>query len=86
MVDRGSNNVVPVNLTATPPTTGTPISVGTEPNGITITPNGTTAYVADSGSNTVTPINIATDTAGTPITVGTGPSTSPSPPTAKPPT
>ena len=35
--------------------------------------NGATAYVANFGSNTVTPINTATNTAGRPITVGRGP-------------
>jgi YVTN family beta-propeller protein len=32
-----------------------------------------TAYVANMGDNTVTPINLATNTAGTPIPVGNGP-------------
>ena len=38
-----------------------------------ITPDGTTAYVVNFGSDTVTPIATATNTAGTPITVGTQP-------------
>ena len=40
---------------------------------IAITPDGKTAYVANEGSNTVTPITVATGTAGTPITVGSTP-------------
>ena len=40
---------------------------------IAITPNGATAYVANSSRNTVTPIDMATNTAGTPISVGTDP-------------
>ena len=45
------------------------------PYSIAISPNGTTAYVANWGSNSVTPINTATNTAGTPIGVGTNPQT-----------
>jgi YVTN family beta-propeller protein len=48
---------------------GTPITVGSSPSGIAILPDGTTAYVANFGSNTVTPIDIATHTAGAPIAV-----------------
>jgi YVTN family beta-propeller protein len=40
---------------------------------IAITPDGTTAYVANYNSGTVSPIDLAIDTAGTPITVGTKP-------------
>jgi YVTN family beta-propeller protein len=35
--------------------------------------NGRTAYVVNYGSNTVTPIHTATNTALKPITVGSGP-------------
>jgi YVTN family beta-propeller protein len=38
-----------------------------------ITPNGRTAFVADYRSNTVTPIDLASDTAGRPIPVGANP-------------
>jgi hyaluronoglucosaminidase len=38
-----------------------------------ITPDGTTAYVANTNYGTVTPIDTATNTAGTPIPVGSGP-------------
>ena len=43
------------------------------PEHIAITPAGTTAYVANAGSGTVTPIATATNTAGHPITVGSFP-------------
>jgi YVTN family beta-propeller protein len=54
---------------------GYPIPVGSNPEAIAITPDGSTAYAANFGSNTVTPINTATNTAGTPIPVviGSGP-------------
>ena len=45
-----------------------------------------TAYVANFGDNTVTPIDTATKTTGSPITVGGIPSPSPSPLTGPPPT
>jgi YVTN family beta-propeller protein len=48
--------------------------VGNTPSGIAITPDGTTAYVTNAGSNTVTPIAIASNTAGMPIPVGSNPS------------
>lgn len=44
---------------------GTPIPVGRHPDAVAITPNGETAYVANFGSNNVTPINTASDSAGT---------------------
>src|SRR5262249_43808105 len=49
------------------------IPVGNNPDGIAITPDGRTAWVANSGSNTVQPIDLATNTAGTPIAVGSSP-------------
>ena len=47
--------------------------MGTGPTGIAIAPNGSKAYVANTGSNSVTPITPSTDTAGTAISVGTDP-------------
>ena len=47
--------------------------MGIAPWGVAIAPNGATAYVTNSGSNTVTPIDTATNTPGTPIAVGTAP-------------
>jgi YVTN family beta-propeller protein len=54
-------------------TAGPPITVGIEPYGLAITPDGKTVYIANYGSGTVTPIATATNTAGPPITVGFGP-------------
>ena len=66
----GPGAVTPIR-TATN-TAGPPITVGNQPFGIAITPNGKTAYVTG-GPDLVTPIRTATNTAGPPITVGTGP-------------
>jgi hyaluronoglucosaminidase len=46
---------------------------GIYPVAISITPNGQTVYVANSTSDTVTPISTATDKAGTAIPVGLDP-------------
>jgi DNA-binding beta-propeller fold protein YncE len=64
--------VVPVNLVsgqAYPPIpVGDMLSYnGQVPGGIAITPAGATAYVANFFGGTVTPVNLATQTAGTPI-------------------
>jgi YVTN family beta-propeller protein len=59
------------------PTTGTvdgTIPVGDGPSGIAITPDGQTAYVADSGSNAVSVIDTASgNTVGAPVAVGDDP-------------
>ena len=55
------------------PRAGTPITVGSLPDAIAITPDGTTAYVVNDNSGTVTPIATATNTASHPITVGSLP-------------
>jgi len=44
---------------------GTPIPVGSDPQGIDITPNGKTLYVADEGGQTISKVNIATGKAKT---------------------
>jgi YVTN family beta-propeller protein len=54
-------------------TAGPPITTGSQPWGMAITPDGKTVYVANYGSGTVTPIATTTNTAGPPITVGSGP-------------
>lgn len=54
---------------------GPPIRAGVRTEGIAITPNGRTAYVSSTQSDTVTPISTATGTAGQPIPVGEGPLT-----------
>ncbi len=55
---------------STPPPTpqACPITTGYAPYAIAITPNGKTAYVANFGAGTVTPIRTATNTPGPPIT------------------
>ena len=54
-------------------TAGTGITVGTQPTGIVITPDGTKAYVCISSNNTVVPITLTSGAVGTAITVGSGP-------------
>lgn len=76
VVSYTNDAVIPIN-TATD-AVGTPITVGSGPSAIAITPNATSAYVTDEGTtNTspgfVTPIDLLTNTPGTPITVGSGP-------------
>src|SRR6266851_4947757 len=63
---------IPYNLTTQ--TAAKPITVGTGPSYIAITPNGRTAYIANKQSGTVTPIDVPTDTASKPIRVGLAPS------------
>ena len=63
--------VTPIDLATQ--TAEPPITVGSDPSAIAITPDGTTAYVTGSG-NTVTPIDVATQTAEPTITVGSDPS------------
>ena len=54
-------------------TVATTITVGYDAFGVAINPAGTFAYVANSGSASVSKINLATDTVATTITVGTSP-------------
>jgi len=44
--------------------------LGTGHNAIAVTPDGTMAYVVNSATGNVTPINLASNTAGTAVTVG----------------
>ena len=60
--------MTPIDLATNTP--GAPITVGSTPFGIAITPDGKTAYVTNAGDNTVTPIDVATNTAGAAIHVG----------------
>jgi YVTN family beta-propeller protein len=48
--------------------------VGTRPDAVAITPNGQTAYVADTSGGTIIPVNLATDAVGPSIPVGANPS------------
>ncbi|MDV6278311.1 YncE family protein [Rhodococcus erythropolis] len=51
-----------------------PVPVGANPFGVAITPNGTRAYVANGGGNSVSVIDTATNTMiGNPIPIGTNP-------------
>jgi DNA-binding beta-propeller fold protein YncE len=68
--------VTPIDLTTN--TAGRPIDVSTKPGptgyfgqplAIAITPDGTTAYLANGASSTVTPINLATGTPGQSISL-----------------
>ena len=71
VANTGSNSVTPID-TATN-TAGTPITVGSAPSSVAITPNGKTAYVVNGSSDSVTPINTATNAAGAAIAVGVDP-------------
>lgn len=50
-----------------------PITVGSKPFAIAVTPDGKRAYVANTGVDTVTPIDLATGTTAKPIKVGAAP-------------
>jgi DNA-binding beta-propeller fold protein YncE len=63
--------VVPVSLAKGTPEPGIP--VGSDPVAIAITPDGSTAYVADSGDGTITPIALPSGTPGPKIVVGGNP-------------
>jgi YVTN family beta-propeller protein len=65
-------NEVAVINPSNPPTVQTTIPIGSTPSGICISPDGSTVYVADSGSDFVGVINTATQTAGSPIFLGSG--------------
>jgi YVTN family beta-propeller protein len=66
-----TGKVVPIDTTTN--TAGAPITVGADPVGVAITPDGKTVYVANFASNTVSPIDTATNSAGAPIPVGPEP-------------
>ena len=68
------DDTVSVIDTATNTVVGPPITVGTTPIGLAITPDGSRVYVANQSSNTVSVIATATNTVvGPPITVGSAP-------------
>ncbi len=66
---------VPVNLASQTPGEAKLLPGGGEGGGgrVAITPDGTRAYVADSNTDQVIPIDVASNTPGTPIDVGFGP-------------
>ena len=61
------------SVAASLPVQASIIPVGQSPYGIAITPDGKTAYVSNSGSATVTPIDLALKRPGVPIPVGQRP-------------
>jgi YVTN family beta-propeller protein len=65
--------IVTVNSAFGPPTLTGTISVGAEPDGVAVTPDGAYVYVANRGSNSVSVIDTATHTVTANITVGTYP-------------
>jgi YVTN family beta-propeller protein len=79
VVSQSSNSVAavtPIDLTTN--TAEKPIKIGTKPMpkgvfgqplAIAISPNGTTAYLADAASSRVTPIDLATGSPGKPISI-----------------
>src|SRR5262245_49467278 len=58
----GTGSLTPIDTTTN--TAGAPIDVGDNPHPVAITPDGTTAYVGNiNPGNSVTPVNLATNTA-----------------------
>ena len=51
------NNLTPISTSAQ--TAGTPVPVGKNPTAVAITPNGATAWVVCSGTNTVVPVDLS---------------------------
>jgi YVTN family beta-propeller protein len=62
VIDSATNKVV-----------GTPIPVGLDPSGVTITPNGKYSYVADINATNVFVIDTTTNTVAATVAVGTSP-------------
>jgi DNA-binding beta-propeller fold protein YncE len=61
--------VTPVSTATNKP--GSAIKVGAGPGAIAVTPNGRTAYVANTAAGTVTPVSTTTSTALKTIRIGT---------------
>ncbi|HTU32764.1 MAG TPA: YncE family protein [Candidatus Acidoferrum sp.] len=72
-VTNSGDNSISVISDATRGVTTTITGVGTTPNQIVISPDGTTAYAAAGGSSNVQAVYTSTNTAQTPIAVGNGP-------------
>jgi len=75
MAAKGADNVIPIDLSTN--TRGSPISLpaGSAPSGVAITPDRKFAYVTNSGLNTVSVIDIETNTVVASVLVGTTPNT-----------
>jgi YVTN family beta-propeller protein len=71
----GAGTITPIDVVTG--RAGPPIQVGSGADAIAVTPDGTTAFVANYGANgsghTVTPVDVATGHARPPINVGNGP-------------
>src|SRR5207302_1986673 len=67
VTNNGAGTVTPIDVATN--AAGSPITVGSHPQAVAFTPDGTKAYIANYLSNTVTPITVATDTAGSNIAV-----------------
>ena len=65
----GSNSVSVID-TETNTVVGSPLTVGSQPAGVAVTPDGKYAYVTNNGSNTISIIDIATNTVIGSITLG----------------
>ena len=72
-VANGGSNSVSVIDTAANAVTGSPITVGANPRGIAVSPDGSRVYVANFGSNSVSVIDTASDSVVTTIAVGLEP-------------
>lgn len=75
MIGSGTNigtgdTVTPVNVSLGSTGTGSPVTVGTWPDAVAITPDGERAYVTNYTSNSVTPINLTTGRALAAIALG----------------
>ncbi len=65
-------NVVQTFDTTTNSALHSPVAVGNDPWSVAITPDGTTAYVGNNGSGTVTPVTVSTDSTGTALCLPSG--------------
>jgi len=67
------SRLVEVTVSPAPASVGTPITVGTYPDAVAVTPNGQLALVANYTSNTVTPISLPAGKVLPAIQAGSGP-------------
>jgi YVTN family beta-propeller protein len=73
-ITNAGDNTVSVIVTATNTVVGSPITVGANPQGVAVTPDGSKVYVANAGDNTVSVIDTVSNmVVGLPIKVGVGP-------------
>jgi len=73
-ITNSGDNTVSVIDTATNTVVGSPITVGSLPFGVAVTPDSSKVYVGNSVDGTVSVIDTATNTVvGSPITVGVRP-------------